>query len=119
MGPELQYTNEKPADPIELRIYPGADGRFALYEDDGESYAYEKGERATISLTWKDATKTLSFGARIGSFPGMLHKRVFKVVLVRPNHGVGESETVTADRIVDYAGEALSVRFLAPGTNAP
>ena len=63
MGPELQYTNEKPADPIELRIYPGADGRFALYEDDGESYAYEKNERAIISLDWKDATKTLSFGA--------------------------------------------------------
>ena len=119
MGPELQYTNEKSADPIELRIYPGADGRFALYEDDGESYAYEKGERATISLTWKDATKTLSFGVCSGSFPGMLHKRVFNVVLVRSNHGVGESETVTADRIVDYAGEALSVRFLAPGTNAP
>jgi alpha-D-xyloside xylohydrolase len=111
MGPELQYTGEKPADPIELRIYSGADGSFALYEDDGKSYAYEKGEGATISLTWTDATKTLSFAARSGSFPGMLLKRTFKVVLVRPNHGVGELETATADRTVDYVGEAVSVRF--------
>ena len=56
MGPELQYTSEKPADPIELRIYRGADGQFTLYEDDGESYGYEKGEYAVIPITWNDAS---------------------------------------------------------------
>src|ERR1035441_5090989 len=70
MGPELQYSSEKPADPIELRIYRGADGTFTLYQDDGESYGYEKGEHATITLAWKDESQTLIIGSRTGSFPG-------------------------------------------------
>ena len=111
MGPELQYTSEKPADPIELRIYRGADGAFTLYEDDGESYAYEKGEYATIAFTWNDATQTLSIGARTGSFPGMLRERTFNIVLVGKEHGVGEKPVANADRVVHYIGEAVSVNF--------
>ena len=64
MGPELQYTSEKPADPIELRIYRGADGAFTLYEDDGESYAYEKGAYSTISFRWNESTRELTIDAR-------------------------------------------------------
>ena len=96
MGPELQYTSEKPADPIELRIYRGADGAFTLYEDDGESYAYEKGAFATIAVAWNEATQTLSIGARKGSFPGMLRERTFNIVLVGKEHGVGEKPVATA-----------------------
>jgi len=111
MGPELQHTSEKPADPIELRIYRGADGKFTLYEDDGESYAYEKGEHATISLLWNDASQTLTIGARVGNFPGIMRNRTFNAVLVGQDHGVGERSVAVADRAVQYSGQAVSVSF--------
>src|ERR1019366_2470025 len=111
LGPQLQYTSEKPADPIELRIYRGADGKFALYEDDGESYGYERGEHSTIVFTWDDSSKALSIGARTGSFPGMLRERTFNVVLVDKDHGVGESLTATPDETVRYDGTAPTIRL--------
>src|SRR5439155_6048612 len=64
MGPEEEYSNQKPADPIELRVYPGADGDFTLYEDEGDTYNYEKGKYATIPIHWNDATRTLTIGER-------------------------------------------------------
>ena len=111
MGPELQYTSERPADPIELRIYRGADGAFTLYEDDGESYGYEKGEHSTITFTWADGTQTLSIAARTGSFSNMPRERTFNVVLVGKDHGVGESITATPDKSVRYDGTARSIRL--------
>ena len=111
IGPDLQYTGEKPADPIELRIYRGADGTFTLYEDDGESYGYENGEYATIPFTWKDASQSLTIGMRAGSFPGILRKRTFNIVLVGTEHGVGAGPVASADRVVKYTGEAISVSF--------
>lgn len=77
LGPEMQWSDEKPADPIELRIYPGADAFFTLYEDDGLSYVYEKGEYSMIPLLWDDASRTLTIGERSGSFAGMLQNRRF------------------------------------------
>jgi alpha-D-xyloside xylohydrolase len=111
MGPELQYTSEKLADPIELRIYPGSNGQFTLYEDDGESYAYEKSEHATISFAWNDATHTLTIGPRVGSFGGMLRERSFRIVRVGQGHGVGEGVTETPDRVVRYEGAAQSIQL--------
>ena len=75
MGPAMQYATERPDAPYEIRIYPGADARFTIYEDDNETYAYERGERATYDLVWDDAAKTLRIGARQGSFPGMVVRR--------------------------------------------
>ncbi|HZD32637.1 MAG TPA: TIM-barrel domain-containing protein, partial [Candidatus Angelobacter sp.] len=111
IGPELQWTSEKPADPIELRIYPGADGQFTLYEDDGTTYAYEKGEHATITFGWNDATRMLAIGARTGSFPGMLQKRTFNVVVVGASHGVGSEASVSPDRPVTYDGTEATAVF--------
>jgi alpha-D-xyloside xylohydrolase len=111
MGPELQYTGEKPADPIELRIYRGANGAVTLYEDDGESYGYERSEHSTIVFTWDDSSKALSIGARTGSFPGMLRERTFNVVLVGKDHGVGESLTATPDNSVRYDGAAQTIKL--------
>jgi alpha-D-xyloside xylohydrolase len=113
MGPELQYTSEKPADPIELRVYCGSDAKFSLYEDDGQSYDYEKGAHATISFKWSDASQTLTIGARTGTFPGMLGERTFNIVLVGKDHGVGEQPTASADRAVRYTGQAVTVSFRA------
>ena len=74
MGPYIQYATEKPADPIELRIYPGADGTFELYEDENDNYNYEKGKYALIPFSWNDKTKTLTISDRKGEFDGMLKK---------------------------------------------
>jgi alpha-D-xyloside xylohydrolase len=110
MGPAMEWTTEKPADPIELRIYPGADGDFTMYEDESDSYRYEKGVHATIALHWDDGAKTLTLGAREGSFPGMLAERTFRVVLVGKEHGVGIGESVAAEVSVAYKGEKMAVK---------
>ena len=62
------YSTEKPADPIELRIYPGVNANFALYEDENDNYNYEKGIYSTINFSWDDNSKTLKIGARNGEF---------------------------------------------------
>ena len=110
MGPDLQYAAEKPADPIELRVYRGADGAFTLYEDEDDGYNYEKGEYATIPIQWNEPSKTLTIGQRKGKFPGMRESRTFRIVFVSENHGAGIDPAAQADKTVTYTGEALSVR---------
>jgi alpha-D-xyloside xylohydrolase len=110
LGPMIQYVGEKPADPIELRIYRGASGSFTLYEDEGDTYHYEKGVYATIPITWNESSRTLSFGERKGAFPGMLQQRVFNVVFVAPEHGNGVEVTPKPDLTVRYSGRSISVR---------
>jgi alpha-D-xyloside xylohydrolase len=109
-GPELQYTDEKPADPITLYVYTGADGAFTIYEDDGVSYGYERGAFARIPVRWDERAKTLTIGRREGSFPGMLAERTFEVVFVSKAKPVGFSFAPKADRAVTYRGEAVVVR---------
>jgi alpha-D-xyloside xylohydrolase len=109
LGPELQWTSQKPADPIELRVYTGADGTFTLYEDEGDSYRYEKGAYATIPISWNEATQTLTVGDRKGSFPGMLARRTFHVVWVGPGQGVGSEEGKSTQTII-YGGQGISVK---------
>ena len=110
MGPFLEYSNQKPADPIELRVYPGADGDFTLYEDDGLTYDYEKGAYATIPIHWDDAKGALTLGERQGSFPGMLEHRTIKIIWVSEGHGVGVNPAATVDKTVQYEGKALTVK---------
>ena len=109
MGPFLQYSSEKPADPIELRIYRGANGKFTLYEDQGDTYDYEKGKYATIPISWDDAKRTLEIGTRIGDFPGMLKERTFNIVWVSAAHGAGIPVTDKPDAVVHYSGKAVKV----------
>lgn len=111
MGKVVEYATQKPADSIELRIYPGADATFTLYEDANDDYNYEKGEYATFMFNWNDVNKTLSISARKGSFPGMLQKRIFNVVIVKENKGTGEEETLQADKIAQYNGKVMSVKL--------
>ncbi len=110
LGPVMEYATEKSEDPIELRIYPGANGSFTLYEDENDNYNYEKSQYATIDFTWDDSSHTLTIGRRTGSFPGMQKDRQFMVVLVRPGHGTGMDMTVQPDQIVHYSGNPESVR---------
>lgn len=81
LGPEMQYTGEKPWDNLELRLYPGADGTFTLYEDEGDTYRYEQGVYATIRFDWNDKARTLTIAERQSSYPGMLSSRQFTVIL--------------------------------------
>jgi alpha-D-xyloside xylohydrolase len=109
IGPELLYAAEKVADPIELRIYTGADGDFLLYEDENDTYNYEKGEYATIAMHWDDRKKTLILNDRQGHFPGMLENRTFNVVLVRENHGTGPESGPRPDQVVRYTGKHITL----------
>jgi alpha-D-xyloside xylohydrolase len=109
LGPDEEWSTEKPADPIELRIYRGADGAFNLYEDENDNYNYEKGAYATIPLQWDDAGHTLTIGDRKGQFPGMLESRSFRVVFVSENHGVGVNPADEADKVVQYSGKQVTV----------
>ncbi len=111
MGPFLQYSTEKPANPIELRIYPGSNGEFVLYEDENDNYNYEKGIYSTIKFAWNDKDRTLIIGERKGEFPGMLKKRNFHIVIVNKNHGIGVDLESKPDKIVEYAGKELKINF--------
>jgi alpha-D-xyloside xylohydrolase len=108
MGPVMQYATEQPDAPLEIRIYPGADGSFTLYDDDNETYAYERGESSRIRLEWNDRTGVLSIGAREGSYPGMVRERRFNLVLVKPGSGGGIGSMATT-QAVRYDGKAVSV----------
>ena len=99
LGPEMQYVGEKPWDNLEIRIYPGADGTFVLYEDEGDNYNYEKGIYSTITFKWNDRVRTLTIGDRQNKFPGMLNTRTFTIVL--PN---GSRQTV------DYDGKQKDIK---------
>jgi alpha-D-xyloside xylohydrolase len=109
MGPDLEYAAEKPADPIELRVYPGANASFTLYEDENDNYDYEKGVHATIPILWDDANRTLTIGERRGKFPGMPEHRAFRVVFVGDGHGAGIDLTAQPDKVVEYSGGKTNV----------
>jgi len=108
-GPELEYTTQKPADPITLYVYTGADGEFVLYEDDGKTHAYEGGAFSRITMSFSEANRTLSLGARQGEFAGMLGVRRFDVVFVSERAPVGFSFEPEPHASVTYTGQAIDV----------
>ena len=109
-GPDMEWSDQKPADEIRLYVYAGADADFVLYEDDGLTYGYEKGSFATIPFHWDDASRTLTIGERSGSFPGMIGKRVFHVVLIDKEHPFGYDPDAEGAPC-DYDGNSLSLTF--------
>jgi alpha-D-xyloside xylohydrolase len=111
MGPDMEYATQKPASTIELRIYRGADGEFKFYEDENDNYNYEKGQFATFTLSWKDATHKLLISDTKGHFPGMLKQRTFNIVLVNGKHGANVGITAKADKVVKYNGKAMVVNL--------
>jgi alpha-D-xyloside xylohydrolase len=111
MGPFVQYATEKAADPIELRIYPGADGSFTLYEDENDNYDYEKGVYATIAFHWDDTKRQLTIDDRKGSFPGMLRERTFNTVIVGNDHGTGVETAINPDKVISYQGERQVIQL--------
>jgi alpha-D-xyloside xylohydrolase len=109
MGPYLQYATEKSADPIELRVYTGADAEFVLYEDENDNNNYEQGKYSTIAINWNEAEKTLTIKDRKGEFPGMLKDRTFRVVFVGAKNGIGIEPAAKAEE-VSYSGKEIKIR---------
>ena len=110
-GPEMEWSDEKPAELINLYIYAGQNGCFQLYEDEGTNYNYEKGKYATIDITYDDAAKTVSFGARKGKFDGMLKDRRFNIVLISKDAPKALNLDNPEGKMVQYNGKALSVQL--------
>lgn len=111
-GPEIEWTDQKPADDIKLYVYAGHDGEFTLYEDEGTNYDYEKGKYSTIRFVYDDAKKTLTIGDRQGSYPGMLEKRQFTIVYHQPGTTVdGLDVNKATGQQVDYDGKFVSVKL--------
>lgn len=111
MGPYMQYSNEKPSAPLEIRFYQGRDGNFTLYEDEGDNYNYENGQYASIHMHWDDANSQISFMERRGNYLGMSIEREFHVVLVSPGHGIGVGESIIVDKTIHYTGDYLVVKI--------
>jgi alpha-D-xyloside xylohydrolase len=109
LGPEIEYADQKPDGPIELRIYTGADGTFELYSDEGDNYNYEKGAHAVIPIHWSQTDKTLTIGERAGTYSGMVNEITFHIVWVSRNHGVGEGIEGSPDKTAVYRGSVLTV----------
>jgi alpha-D-xyloside xylohydrolase len=104
LGPEIEYAEQRTSEPMELRISRGADGSFTLYDDRGDTYAYENGQHATVSLHWDDRSATLTIGARQGEYPGMPREQEFRGVLV-------DGSKAGATKQVLYSGQQLIVTF--------
>jgi len=104
MGPIVQYVTERPDAPYEIRVYPGADASFTLYEDDNETYDYERGQHATYTLSWNEAAHRLTIGPRQGSFTGMTGTRELRIVLIEPG-------AARPAKSVRYEGKPLEVQL--------
>jgi alpha-D-xyloside xylohydrolase len=111
VGPDLQYMNEKPADPITLFVYTGSNGSFTLYEDGDTNNDYEQGKFAGIPFNWNETLKTLTIGDRKGSFDGMLMNRTFRIVWVNKKQARGMEPDRAPDKVVAYTGKSISIKY--------
>lgn len=110
IGPKVQYAQEKKWDNLEIRIYPGSNGTFTLYEDENDGYNYEKGAFSTITFSWNDKSKKLTIENRKGNFAGMLVLRKFNLVLVGENAGISDLNTEKV-KSISYSGKRKSINY--------
>lgn len=113
-GPDAQWTGEATQGPITLHVFAGADSSFTLYEDDGTSMGYTRGEFVRVPMRWNDAERTLSIGAREGRFPGTAETRPLTVVLHEGRGGgevFGPADGRSNGRNLIYTGEAVTLSF--------
>ena len=76
MEQRLEYAQEEVSTPLELRVYPGADGSFVYYEDGGDGYEYEGGKYNRIVMEWQDTAGKLTIGGAEHKFPqGILGRK--------------------------------------------
>jgi alpha-D-xyloside xylohydrolase len=109
VGPDVQYSSEKPGGDVTLLVFTGVNGSFELYEDDGVSYGYEKGQFSRIPIRYDAASGTLVIGARTGSFPGMPEERTFHVRWIRDGANPSALDA-KPDATVSYKGAEVVVK---------
>ena len=110
-GPEMEWSDQKQAELINLYVYQGKDAEFQLYEDEGTNYNYEKGKYATIDMVYDEASKTLTIGQRKGAFKGMLKNRRFNVVVVSKDKPMPLNLVKPEGLLVNYAGKEVKVKL--------
>jgi alpha-D-xyloside xylohydrolase len=110
VGPEIQYTDEKQADPILLYVYQGKNGNFTLYEDEGVNYNYENGAYSNIPFSYDDGEGTLTIGDREGEFDGMLKERTFVIVPVSKDKTQGLTYDAQGQK-VSYDGHKQTIKL--------
>jgi alpha-D-xyloside xylohydrolase len=110
-APLMQYATEKACDPTELRIYPGADADFLLYEDENDGYGYESGKYSVIPIHWDDKAQTVTVGQREGSYPGMLENRSFKIIMINPVIPEGFMTADITMKDMKYSGTPVSLKI--------
>lgn len=110
-GPKVQFAEEKKWDNLEIRIYPGADGDFTLYEDENDNYNYETGKYTETPFHWDNNSRTLTIGKKNGDFKGSLVNRKFNIILVTEAKGAGAQVSKQADKMINYKGVAISVKM--------
>ncbi len=109
-GPEIQFTDEKPADLITLRVYTGRNCAFTLYEDEGTNYNYEKGECSTIKFSYDETTGELTIGDRKGEFRGMLKERVFNIIWITHDNPVTFDPVDVPYDSITFKGERVVIK---------
>lgn len=110
-GPKVEYSSEKKWDQLEIRVYPGANGNFTLYEDEGDNYNYEKGKFTEIHFHWNNKTKQLTIGQRKGAYNGMLASRKFNILMVNEANGISYENATKFDKVVAYTGKQVIVNL--------
>jgi alpha-D-xyloside xylohydrolase len=111
IAPVVQYAEEKKWDKLEIRVYPGADGKFVLYEDENDNYNYEKGVYSTITFNWNDKSRSLTINDRNGSFPGMLESRKFNIVFGDSSKASEENAMGSPGKVITYTGKKIVVKL--------
>ena len=106
----MEYSSQKNDAEWEIRIYPGKDGTFTVYEDEGDNYNYEKGAFSTFTMKWNDKKRELHLSARKGEYKGMCKTRKLNVVVVSEGCGTGiENETHGVEAV--YEGKEMDIRL--------
>jgi alpha-D-xyloside xylohydrolase len=109
VGPEIEYTSQKPADPVVIFVYTGADAAFTIYEDEGTTYDYEQGNYSLIPIKYSEINRELIIGEREGTFPEMLKERTFKIKWVTEEKPVPFDADTDGDLELKYSGEKITV----------
>ena len=95
--------------PVELRIYPGRDASFTLYEDSNDGFGYQTGQCAKIVIDYSEKDKTVSIGSIEGSYSGLTLERVFNVVLVTDSNGIGSDMSAKSQQVL-YKGKKIKIK---------
>ena len=111
LGTPCQYSEEAVDKSWEIRVYPGADGHYTIYEDEGSNYNYEKGNYSLIRLEWKDAANELVIYPKEGTYPGMCEKRTMKLIKVNNQNGVGVEMENATQKEIEYSGKKVKIKL--------